>query len=119
MRKFIYIGVSNLLALYLVGMIFPSIKWDSFLSLLAAATLLTVFNWMLRPIVMLVALPINLITIGLFVLIINTWMVMLTDCLIKGWQIQGFWLAFITGIVVALCNKFAKSLYRQSRGRFC
>ncbi len=114
MRKFIYIGLSNLLAVYLVGMIFPSIRWDHFLTLVEAAILLTVFNWMLRPVIMLVALPINLITVGLFVLIINAWMVMLTDLLIQSWQIPGFWLALVTGIIVGLCNSVAKRLHRYS-----
>ncbi len=114
MRKFIYIGLSNILALYLVGMIFPSIQWDRFLTLVEAAVLLTVFNWMLRPVIMLVALPINLITVGLFVLIINAWMVMLTDWLIQGWQIPQFWLALVTGVIVGLCNSAAKRLYRYS-----
>lgn len=114
MRKFIYIGLSNLLAFYLVGIIFPSIQWDHFLTLVEAAILLTVFNWMLRPVIMLVALPINLITVGLFVLIINAWMVMLTDWLIQGWQIPGFWLALFTGVIVWLCNSVAKRLHRYS-----
>ncbi len=114
MRKFIYIAFSNLLALYLVGMIFPSIQWDHFLTLVEAAVLLTIFNWMLRPVIMLAALPINLITVGLFVLIINAWMVMLTDWLIPGWQIPGFWLALVTGVIVVLCNSAAKRLYRYS-----
>lgn len=110
MRKFIYIGLSNLLAFYLVSMLFPSIRWDSFLTLVAAATLLTAFNWLLRPLIMLVALPLNLLTLGLFVLIINAWMVMLTDWLIQGWQVPGFWLALVTGIMVGLCNSIAKKL---------
>ncbi len=114
MRKFVYIGLSNLLALYLVGMIFPSIHWDHFLTLVEAAVLLTVFNWMLRPVIMLAALPINLVTVGLFVLIINAWMVMLTDWLIQGWHIPGFWLALVTGLIVVLCNSAAKRLYRYS-----
>jgi len=114
MLKFIYIGLSNLLAFYLAGIIFPSIRWDSFLSLFEAAILLTLLNWLLRPFLMLVALPLNIITVGLFVLIINAWMVMLTDWLIQGWQLPGFWLALVTGIIVVLCNSAAKKLHRRS-----
>lgn len=114
MRKFIYISLSNLLAFYLVSSIFSSIRWDNFLTLFEAAILLAVLNWLLRPLLMLVALPLNLITIGLFVLIINAWMIMLTDWLIPGWQLPGFWLALVTGIIVALCNSVAKKLHRRS-----
>jgi putative membrane protein len=112
MRKFLYIGLSNLLALYLASMLFPSIRWDSFLTLIETAILLTAINWLLRPLIMLIALPLNLLTVGLFVLIINAWMVMLTDWLIQGWQVPGFWLALVTGIMVWLCNSIAKNLIR-------
>ncbi len=114
MRKFIYIAVSNLLAFYLAGMILPAIRWNGYLTLVEAALLLTAFNWLLRPLIMVIALPLNLITVGLFVLIINAWMVMLTDWLIPGWQSPGFWLALVTGIMVGLCNSIAKKLYRFS-----
>lgn len=112
MRKFIYIAFSNLLALYLAGMIFPVVRWDGLLTLAEAALLLTAFNWLLRPLLMVIALPLNLITVGLFVLIINAWMVMLTDWLVPGLQSSGFWLALVTGILVGLCNFAAKRLYK-------
>jgi len=111
MRKFLYIGLSNLLAFYLASMIFPTIQWDNFLTLAEAAILLTVFNWLLRPLIMVIALPQNLLTLGLFVLIINAWMVMLTDWLIPGWQLPGFWLALVTGIMGWLCNSLAKRFH--------
>ena len=116
MRKFVYIGLSNLLAFYLASMIFPSIRWDHFLTLVEAALLLTAFNWLLRPLIMVTALPLNLITLGLFVLVINAWMVMLTDWLIQGWQLPGFWLALVIGIMVGLCNSMAKKLLHFSPG---
>jgi putative membrane protein len=114
MYKFIYIGLSNLLALVLAAMIFPSIQWVSYETLVEAAILLTAINWLLRPLIMLLALPLNLITVGLFVLIINAWMIMLTDWVIKGWQIPGFWLALVTGIIVLACNSIAKKLIIHS-----
>lgn len=118
MRKFIYIAVSNLLAFYLAGMIFPTIRWDGFLPLIEAALLLTALNWLLRPVIMVAALPLNLITVGLFVLIINAWMVMLTDWLVGGFQSPGFWVALVTGIMVGLCNSMAKSFQTEGRS-FC
>ncbi|MEA4924294.1 MAG: phage holin family protein [Syntrophomonadaceae bacterium] len=108
MRKFIYIAFSNFVAFSLAGMIFPSIRWDGYLTLVEAALLLTACNWLLRPLIMFIALPLNLITVGLFVLIINAWMVMLTAWLLPGWQSPGFWLALVTGILVGLCNSIAK-----------
>jgi Predicted membrane protein len=122
MRKFMYIAFSNLLALYLAGMIFPAVRWDGLLSLAEAVLLLTVFNWLLRPLIMVIALPLNLITVGLFVLIINAWMVMLTDWLVPGLQLPGFWLALVAGILVGLCNFMAKRLYKFSNNNgtaFC
>ena len=50
---------------------------------------------------MLLALPVNLLTLGLFVLVINTWMVVLADRLIPGMAVPGFWNAFLTALIVS------------------
>lgn len=110
MRRFIIICISNLLALGLAGwLLFPSLPIDG-MSLAMAALVLTGLNWLLRPLLMVVALPLNLISLGLFVLVINAWMVMLTDLMVKGWQIPGFWASLAAGILVLVLNVPARRI---------
>ncbi|HWP97632.1 MAG TPA: phage holin family protein [Syntrophomonadaceae bacterium] len=112
MQKFLLIAGSNLLALYLASLFSPLIPGYDFLGMLEAAILLTIINWLLRPLLMLVALPLNLISLGFFVLVINAWMVMLSTSMVRGWQAPGFWAAMGIALLVMLCNSAAKRTAR-------
>lgn len=70
-------------------------------TILLAGTVLWLAGLVVKPLLMLLALPVNLLTLGLFVLVINTWMVVLTDRFILGLAIPGFWNAFLTALVVS------------------
>lgn len=114
MIRIVIIYLSNLLALgFSSWFLFPGLPNDT-MSLFLAALVLTALNYLLRPVLMVIALPLNLITLGLFVLLINAWMIMLADVLVKGWQIPGFWSALFTGILVLILNKVARKIARQT-----
>lgn len=110
MRRICLIYISNLLALWLSAWLFTDGFSQDFTSLALAALVLTALNWLLRPLLMLIALPLNVITLGTFVLLINAWMVMLADALVKGWTVPGFWAALVTGILVLLLNAPARRM---------
>ena len=104
MIKLISAYLSNLLALYIATFLFvQGIVLDA-TSLIMAALVLTILNYFLRPLLMVVALPLNLISLGFFVLLINAWMVRLADISVKGWGIQGFWTYMVTGALVLIFN---------------
>lgn len=113
MRKFIFIVFANFLALYMASLLFPSIQWESLWVMGEAALLLTLLNWFLRPLLMLIALPLNIISLGLFVPVINAWMIMLTSSLLQGAQGMGFWIALATAVLVIVLNAAAKKLDRN------
>jgi len=120
MIKVVLVYASNLLALGLSSwLLFPELPHDA-RSLLLTALVLTALNLLLRPLLMLVALPLNLLSLGLFVLLINAWMVMLADLIVKGWQMPGFWPALLTGALVLICNQAARKIARPASapGRF-
>ena len=83
----------NILGLYVMAEIVPVIKIDGIISIILFGLVLWLVNFLVRPLLLLLALPLNLLTFGIITLFINTWMVMLTDTLLKDF------LAFIcTGI---------------------
>lgn len=73
--------------------------WDRFKIALLAGLLLGLFNLLVKPIVKIVSLPINVLTLGLFNIIINAGMLWIVDYFIKGLKVSGFW-GYIWGSLV-------------------
>ena len=71
---------------------------------LVAAVVIGLINAFLKPLVMLLTLPINVVTLGLFSLVINALLVMLADAVVPDFSIDGFWTAFIFAILLSLLN---------------
>ena len=113
MRKLATRCVINALVFYLAATLFPSIRLASPLAALLAGTVLGVVNLLVRPVLILLTLPVNLLTLGLFTLIVNTWMVMLADRFSGGLRIPGFWLAFLTGLLVSFFNMAFHNSYSR------
>lgn len=115
MKRLLLRIVANTIAIFIVSWLFPSIVLDNLWTGLLAGTVLTFLNILVRPVLLLVTLPINLITIGLFTLVINTWMVMLAAYLVAGVTIPGFLLAFVTALVVTLINMVLTQWFKNLR----
>ncbi len=77
---------------------------------LAVAVVLGILNAFLRPILLILTIPINLMTLGLFTLVINTGIVMLTSVIVPGFHVTGWWAAFLFSVVVWLVNWFLEAL---------
>ena len=98
--------VSSLL-LYLTAVIVPGFKITSFGRALLAALIVGLLNMFIRPILIFLSLPINIITLGLFVFVINAVILRLAAAMLKGFDISGWIPAIIGAIVMALLNALA------------
>ena len=100
------------LTVMFVAWIIPGISVENFLSALLVAVVLGLINVFIKPILMLITLPINFITLGLFTLVLNALLLMLAGYVTPGFDVDGFWSAFfgalILSILSALINNFTK-----------
>lgn len=87
------------LAVFLTAYFLPNVSVDGFLTALIVGGVLGLLNTFVKPVIQILTLPITAITLGLFLLVINTLMVMLADYLIGGFQINGFLWAFIFSVI--------------------
>ncbi len=71
---------------------------------LVLAVVLGLINVFLKPIINLLTLPLNVVTLGLFSLVVNALLIMLAGMIVPGFVVAGFWPAFFFGIVVALVS---------------
>ena len=106
LREFLAHWGVTALALWLTSFIFHGISFSSKKSLLISALLLGFVNAVIRPIVIILTIPLTLVTFGLFLLVINAVMMMLVSALVPGFRISGFWTAFFASIVVTLISIF-------------
>jgi putative membrane protein len=105
------------LGLWLATQFFTGLYFDSGGTLLAAALLLGIVNAVVRPVAVILTLPLTLVTLGLFLLVINAAMLGLVALLLRGFQINGFWTAIGASIVVSITSWLASGLIGSS-GRF-
>ena len=92
------------IGLWLASQIVPGIHFQSSGSLIAAALLLGIVNAIVRPILVILTFPITLLTLGLFLLVINGLMIELVSYFLSGFVVTGFWPAFFAAIVVSLTS---------------
>lgn len=92
------------LALIYTAWIIPGISINSFLTAMLAAVVIALINAFLKPLLQLITLPINLVTLGLFTLVINALLFMLAGWITPGLIVDGFWSAFLGSIVFSLLS---------------
>jgi putative membrane protein len=98
------------LGLWLATQILPGLYFASAGTLLGAALLLGVVNAIVRPIAVVLTLPLTLLTLGLFLLVINAAMLGLVALLLSGFHISGFWTAVGASLIVSLTGWVASGL---------
>jgi putative membrane protein len=98
--RWLIMTVSVMIAAYVI----PGVTVNSFFSALWVALFLGVVNLFLKPFLILITLPINVLTLGLFTFIINGFIIFLASSVIKGFQVSGFWVAVLFGIVLSIIH---------------
>jgi putative membrane protein len=103
MPFFVHWGITSF-ALWLASLIFRGIRFSSTGSLVLAALLLGFANAVIRPLFIILTLPLTLLSLGLFLLVINALMLLLVSAIVRGFTISGFWTAFFASIFIAILS---------------
>ena len=117
MNGFLLRFIISALGLWLAAAVVPGMYVAGVGTLLIAALLLGVVNAIVRPILLVLTLPITIVTLGLFLLVINAAMLGLVALVLPGLSIAGFWSALFASIIVSLVSWLA-SWFIGPRGRF-
>ena len=98
------------------------IRVTGILPALLAAALLGILNAILRPLLILLTLPLNILTLGLFTFVINALMLMIVSSVIPGFDVRGFWTAVLGALIIGaaswLLNRFIGSRGRVETGEY-
>lgn len=98
--RWLILTFSIIAASYIIG----GIKVDSFFSAVFAAAILGVLNAFFRPILLVLTLPFNILTLGLFTFVINALMLKMASGVIAGFHVYGFWAAVFGALVISVVN---------------
>ncbi len=91
----------------------PGITLHGFIPALLAALFLGVVNTLVRPILLLVTLPINILTLGLFTFVVNALLVLLASKVISGFEVNGFWWAVLFSIILSVIQSILHHVFRS------
>ena len=103
MKTIIHFVVSTI-AILITAYVLPGVYVNGIFSALVLAVVLGIINAILRPILILLTLPITILTLGLFVLVINGLLIMLASYFVQGFHVPSFWWALVFGIVLSVVN---------------
>ena len=113
--RFIISLLVNGLLVYLAAEILPGIAVAGYMEAILVALLLGFVNFFIKPVLTILTLPITLITLGLFLLVINGAMVLLVDWLLPGFSVDGLFWAIIFAIILAIFNLIAGGLMGEKK----
>ena len=96
--------VVNTLAVWAAAYILPGVRVQGWPTALVVAIVLGLVNAFLRPILLFLTFPITIVTLGLFVFVINALLILLVSKIVPGFHVDGFWWALLYSLVLALIN---------------
>ncbi len=101
------------LAVIISSYVLPGVHVASFGIALISALVLGILNAFLKPLLVILTLPINILTLGLFTFVINTLVILLAARLVDGFEIDGFWWAFIFAIILSVVSGLIGSMFKD------
>jgi putative membrane protein len=103
----------NAIAIVGIAYYLPGIGVESFYSALIAALVLGLVNALIRPLLIILTLPINILTLGLFTLIINAALFWFVSTIVKGFIVAGFWAAFAGALILTVVGWIVGGLLKK------
>ncbi|WP_313582462.1 phage holin family protein [Lacrimispora sp.] len=108
MSKLFIKYISIIIAIYLLSLVIPTIYIGCISALLIMGLVLLVVNFILKPILLLITLPVSLLTLGLFSFIVNAWTIMIADHFVTGISMGGFLNSLLAAFIIVIVNHMLK-----------
>ncbi|WP_276167986.1 phage holin family protein [Zobellia alginiliquefaciens] len=103
------------LAVVILSKILPNVSVDSYMTAIIVAIVLSLLNFIVKPILVIFTLPVTILTLGLFLLIINAIIILLADNLIDGFSVDGVLWAIIFSLLLSILQSILFSLLKEDK----
>ena len=104
--KTILTAVAVLISAYVL----PGVEVAGFFTAVVLAIILALLNSLVKPVLIILTIPLTIISLGLFLVVINALIILLADWLVSGFYVEGFWWALIFSIILSLANSLLSEL---------
>lgn len=111
----IFRWVINAVALLLIASLLPGFEVGSFYTALVASLVLGLINALVRPLLIFLTLPATVLTLGLFIFVINALMIWLMSTMVKGIIVDGFVTAFLAAVLLWIVSFFTNKLMKHAK----
>ena len=108
--KFLAQLIISALAVIVTSFLLKGVHIDSAITAIIVAAVLALLNAIVKPVLVVLAIPITVVTLGLFLLVINALMIMLAGKIVHGFSVDGFWTAFFFSIILTFVNGLFNAL---------
>ena len=113
MRFIINLLITAVVVYVLSILLKPHVAINSFSTAIIFALVLALLNAIVKPLIIILTLPLTIITLGLFLLVINVLIILLADKFVSGIKIDGFWWAFIFGLLLSVLSTILQKLEKK------
>ena len=109
--KILLSSIAVIIASYLL----PGVYVDGFITAIIIAVLLSLLNVTVKPLLIVLTIPITVFTLGLFLLVINALIILMADAIVPGFEVQNFWWALIFSLLLSLINSLLSDLSKENQ----
>lgn len=99
----------NAIAVFVLANVLSGVQVDGYVSAIIVAVVLSILNLLVKPLLVILTLPITIITLGLFLIVINALIILLADKLIDGFAVVNFWWAILFSVLLSILQSFMKT----------
>lgn len=105
----------NALAVVILSYVLPGVGVDSMFTAIIVAVVLSILNFLVKPLLIVLTLPITVLTLGLFLLVINAIIILIAAKLIDGFQVTSFWWAVIFSLLLSFLQAILHSILKEDQ----
>lgn len=109
--------ILNAIAVVITAYILPGVQLENFLAAVMLAAVLGLLNVSVKPLLILFTIPATIFTLGLFILVINAFIIMIADWIIPGFEVSSFWWALLFSLLLSFINSLFERLTVKSESR--
>lgn len=112
--KFIIRLLLNAVAIFVIAHLMSGVHVDGYLTAILVALVLSVLDLLVKPILIILTLPVTVITLGLFLFIVNALIILLADKLVGGFSVSGIWVAVLFSVFLSILQSVLQSLLKEN-----
>ena len=113
--KFILRILLSGLAVVLLANVLPGISVDTYITSIIVALVLSILNFLVKPVLIILTLPVTIVTFGLFLLFINATIIMFTDYFVAGFSVENIWWALVFSFLLSCLQSILFSILKEDK----